>query len=180
MRLDKIRSLIKRRKKGAAIVEFAIVGAMFLLLLLGIVEFGILFWVDLTMQHAVREGGRYAITGQSNLDPNQSSPQRYRAIIQEMRIASVGIFDSVASSMTITVTDSSGIPTTTTYSDPSTYTAGMFGGPGDVVALQLNCVWPVMTPLNGLSLMLGTRPYMSGVGQYTFSVAATMRNEYYQ
>jgi len=51
---------------------------------------------------------------------------------------------------------------------PVAYGANMFGGPGDLVVLQLNCTWSLLTPL--------IAPFFNG-GAYTFSVAATMRNE---
>lgn len=49
-----------RRDEGAAAVEFALVSTVLILLLIGIVQFGILFyqWVELT--HAAREGVRWA------------------------------------------------------------------------------------------------------------------------
>jgi len=37
-----------------------------------------------------------------------------------------------------------------------------------IIVLQLNCAWPMLTPL--------ARPFFAG-GTYSFSVAATMRNE---
>ena len=46
--------------------------------------------------------------------------------------------------------------------------SAMAGGPGDIVVLQLDCAWPILTPL----LM----PFFSG-GKYRFSVAAAMRRE---
>jgi hypothetical protein len=157
----------KAREKGAAVVELALLAPFYFLLVLGIVELGIMFWVDLTMQFAVREGARYAVTGQNNLDPNASNQQRYLAIIQAIRDNSIGLFDQVHP---VIATSINGGPLQT-YGDPGQYNSGMFGGPGDIVMLQLNCYWPLLIPL--------AAPYFSG-GNYNFSVAATMRNEAYQ
>lgn len=53
----------RQREKGAAMVEFAIVLPVLLLLVFGIIEFGRAYNTQLTLTHAAREGVRaYAIT----------------------------------------------------------------------------------------------------------------------
>lgn len=161
-------STLKKREKGATAVEFAFIAPIFFFILFAIVEFGILFWVNLTMQYAVREGARFAVTGQTCIFGNPPTPQqRYLCVIQQIKDSSMGLYDQINPTMTITLNNG----TPTTYSDPNLYTFGMFGGPGDIVALQLNCNWPVLTPL--------IQPYFSGA-LYQFSVAASMRNEAFQ
>lgn len=156
---------LKIREEGAATVEFAFVAPIFFLLLFAIIDLGILFWVNLTMQHAVREGARFAVTGQTCVFGSPPTPQqRYMCVIKGMRDSSIGLYDEI--NPTITITINNGTPTT--YSDPNLYTPGMFGNKDDIVAFQLNCNWPILTPL--------IKPYFSGA-QYSFSVAATMRNE---
>ena len=39
-------------------------------------ELAILFWVNLTLQHAVREGARYAVTGEGGAQREQLALQR--------------------------------------------------------------------------------------------------------
>ena len=51
---------------GASAAEFAIVFPMFFLLLFGIVEFARLFWSANTLQYAVAQGARYAMTSPGN------------------------------------------------------------------------------------------------------------------
>ena len=46
------------RRRGQALVEFAVVLPVFLLILLGIVEFGFAFAHHITMEYATREGAR--------------------------------------------------------------------------------------------------------------------------
>ena len=158
----------RRRENGSSIVEFALVAPVFFFLFMGIIEFGILFWVNLTMQHAVREGARYAVTGQSNLDPNASNQQRYNAVIQDIKNNSMGLYGAVNPTIAIAINGGS----SQSYGTPTSYNSGMFGGPGDIVMLQLNCTWPIMTPF--------VKPFFASTGgQYKFSVAATMRNESY-
>lgn len=155
----------RRQQRGVSTVEFALIAPVLLLLLCAALDLGISMWVNLTMQYAVREGARYAVTGQDNLDPNSSDQQRYLAIIQEIRISSMGLYNMVDPSYTITINGQA-----QSYSTQSSYSTGMFGNPGDIIVLQLNCSWPLLTPL--------LRPFFPG-GIYAFSVAATMRNEGY-
>ncbi len=49
------------RERGTAIIEFAVVLPLLLTILFGIIEFGYVFMVRQTLQHAAREGCRTAI-----------------------------------------------------------------------------------------------------------------------
>ena len=49
-------------------VEFAIILPILLLLIMGIIEFGLIFNAYLTIQNASREGARYGITGASDTE----------------------------------------------------------------------------------------------------------------
>ncbi len=50
----------KRDESGAALVEFALIAPLLVLLVLGIIEFGWLFGQYNDVRHGAREGGRYA------------------------------------------------------------------------------------------------------------------------
>lgn len=52
---------INRDERGAIIVEFAILAPIFLIMVIGIIDFGRLFWIKSTMQFAVEETARYAM-----------------------------------------------------------------------------------------------------------------------
>lgn len=149
------------RERGATVVEMAIIMPVLLLLLIGIVEISMMFFVNQTMQYAVREGGRYAVTGQTSADPNTTSKLRYRAVIERMRTASLGLFDKVCPSVTTN---------NVTYTDSSSYNAAMFGQAGDILVIKLNCAWPMATPV--------MRPFFKD-GKFRFVVAVTMLNENY-
>jgi Flp pilus assembly protein TadG len=157
----------KGLEKGSSMVEFALLAPLLFFLLFVIIELGLLFWVNLTMQYAVREGARYAITGQSNLDPAAVNQQRYLAIIQKIKDSSMGLYARV--NPTIVVNNVS--------QAPAAYNNNMFGAPDSIVVLQLNCSWPVVTPAWRLMALLNPSAQTSSPGQYAFSVAATMRNE---
>ena len=145
-------------QRGATIVEFAIIAPAFLMLMIGVIELSMVYFANLTMQHAVREGARYAVTGQSNLDPNTSSQQRYQAVMQKIKDSSMGMYDKVGPP-TVSVTNISG---------GSSSGAGMFGNPGDIVVISLDCNWPLVTPMMAAFF---------NNGKAHFVVAATMRNE---
>ena len=50
-----------RRRRAAALVEFAVVAPLLLTLLFGIIEYGYVFMVRQTVVHAAREGCRIAV-----------------------------------------------------------------------------------------------------------------------
>lgn len=156
-----------RLERGSATVEFALLAPLFFFLMFIVIELGILFWVNLTMQYAVREGARYAVTGQSNLDPDASNQQRYLAVIQKIRSSSMGVYARVNPTIVVNGVSQA----------PGGYSNSMFGGADSLVVLQLDCNWPVVTPAWRLMALINPGTQASPPGQYAFSVAATMRNE---
>ena len=60
---------MRRNTSGQSLVEFAIVLPLLLLVFFGIFEFGRFYFTKLTLQHAVREATRFAITGNVLADP---------------------------------------------------------------------------------------------------------------
>lgn len=154
-------------KIGQTTVEFAFAVLLLFGLLFAIIDLGVLFYVNLTMQHAVREGTRYAVTGRSNLDPNGKGDRR-AALIQAIKNKSNGLYDknkhdpkdptiNVITPSNVTFSNYSGTPTT-----------GNPGNPGDVIEVSLTYTWPLITPI--------LKPFFPN-GQYTFTVRSTMTNE---
>jgi Flp pilus assembly protein TadG len=160
MMLTKAKSLRHQqgrfRQSGSTLVEFAIIAPVFLLLMIGIIELSMAYFANLTMQHAVREAARYAVTGNSDLDPNASNQQRYQAVMQKMKESSMDMYDKVSPVMTVSVNGN------------ATNGSGTFGNAGDIVVISIDCSWTFATPL------------MAAIfkdGKTHFVVAATMRNE---
>lgn len=60
-----------RNEKGQSLVEFAILLPILLLLLMGILEFGIMLNSYLTINNSAREGARLGIVAGSDLEINQ-------------------------------------------------------------------------------------------------------------
>jgi Flp pilus assembly protein TadG len=151
---------IRNRESGATVVEMAVLAPVFMLVLLSLVELSLMFFATLTMQYTVREGARYAITGQANLDPNSSNQKRYLAVIQKMKDSSLGFYDKLDPAISVNGTS---------YASTS-YSNAMFGSPGAISVIKLDCSWAVTTPL--------LAQFFTD-GKYRFAVAATMRNEYF-
>ncbi len=78
----------KRKLRGQTIVEFALMLPVFLLMLYGIIEFSRYMQAYLTVQHAAREGARYAITGRSITGDPADRPQ---SIVTVTRRAAAGL-----------------------------------------------------------------------------------------
>lgn len=57
-----------RGERGATALEFALVAPVFLLFILGIVDFGRLFWVKNLMQYGAEQTARYAMVSPSATD----------------------------------------------------------------------------------------------------------------
>jgi len=53
---------MKRSRRGASALEFAVAFPVLLLVVLGTVEFGRAFWTRSTLQTAAEDAGRYAMT----------------------------------------------------------------------------------------------------------------------
>ena len=68
-----------RNQRGQTMVEFTIVLPILLLLLLGILQFGVLFNNYITLTDAVRAGARQASVGRSVADPAGATVSRVRA-----------------------------------------------------------------------------------------------------
>lgn len=105
------------RRRGAALVEFAVVAPLLITFLFGIMEFGQLFKVRLTAQQAAREGCRLAVLQSTQKPYTGSGPVVQR--IQDV-LAAGGVTYS-ASMLSITE-DTAGDPTvsvnlTIPYSD---------------------------------------------------------------
>lgn len=149
-----------RERRGQTIVEFALVLPIFFLLLFGLIDLGVMFYVNLTMQNAVRQGARTSVVGSSSGGPTQRV-----ALIQAIKDSSNGLYDK----------DANGQPRLTTYivtpgssTGFSNFTGANIGGAGQIVMVQLDYTWPLLTHV--------LSPFFPN-DEYSFTVKATMRNE---
>lgn len=96
---------MKKREDGQAMVEFALILPIFLLILCGIIDFGWLFYNQLSLNNACREGARYAVV-------NTAEDANTQAIINHIE------------NTTTTVFANDGVDIKIEYSSPNDPTAG--------------------------------------------------------
>jgi Flp pilus assembly protein TadG len=72
---------LARCRKGQALVEFALVLPLLLLLILGIVEFGRAWNAKQILTDAAREGARLSVIGNSNITDTSQVNTRIRQIV---------------------------------------------------------------------------------------------------
>jgi len=150
--------MTKTNDSGQAMIEFALAAMVFFLLVLGTMDFGNLFYHELTLQNAVRQAGRYAITGQCAGGVGSCSMSRTLSIQQVLETTSNGMINSsnVASDVTIACTnEGGGCPT-------------QAGGPGDTVTITVTYPYHLVTaPI--------AKFFSSGI--YTMTLSASFTNE---
>jgi len=131
-------------RRGSTLVEFALTLPLFLLLTLGVLEFGRLFYIQLTLQSAVREASRLTITG--NVLPDPENPgeflSRVESIIARIQEVTPGLDVETAQ---ITIIGPGG--------------PGDAGGPGDLVTIQVDYTIDLITPMIAALFENGSHDY---------------------
>jgi hypothetical protein len=145
------RTLRAGRRSGVSIVETAIALPLFLILLFGIVDVGRVLFAHTTLQHSVREAGRFAVTGRS-LPGNGGPLTRVDSIVQTV-VDDARPFALAPSDVRITSAFGG---------------VGSAGGPGDMVTIAVTHHVTLITPLVG---------QFFPNGEYVIDVATTFKNE---
>jgi Flp pilus assembly protein TadG len=129
------------------------VSPVLLLLLFGMLDFGRLFFVQVNVQNAVQEAGRYASTGNHLSDPNNPGQNlsRVNSIVDLAETAHL-LGGTVTSCQVSSLAGGS----------------GSAGGPGDTVTVSMTVSLPLWTPFIG---------NFFPSGKYTFTSSATFKNE---
>lgn len=173
-------------RDGVAMVEFALVAPVFILLLLGSFELGAVMLTSTLMEGALRDASRYGITGQE--DDGADRLAKIREIISERTL---GLVDMATAKIDVLVYPGFGdIGKPESYVDSNgngTYDSGEAftdsngngvwdadsgspgaGGSGDIVLYRVKYGWPIITPL-----------FSSVMGKNTLSLTASLavRNE---
>lgn len=148
------RRLRRSRQRGVEVVEMAIVLPLFLFLLFGILDISRLFFTEITLQRAMREGGRFGVTGQQLADPaHQGSLQTRLASIKQIVVDSaVGVHVDPSSIVINSVTGG----------------ANSAGGPGDTFTITLTYTFYFATPLIG---------HYFNNGSHIFTASSSFHNE---
>ena len=148
-----------RSTRGQANLEFALTFPLFALLSLAVVEFSHLFYAELTLQQALREAGRYMVTGQTGKDINGNDmprPEAIDAVFKKWLIGTGTGLQSLALTCGGSVCNPPG------------------GGPGDKVTLTATFCKPLFT-------VLFARLFPGGggcpPGNFSFTLSTTWKNE---
>jgi Flp pilus assembly protein TadG len=137
-------------RRGQSLVETALTFVLFMMLVFGILDFARLFYVHLTMQHALRVAGRYAATGNHQTAADGSTTSRTNSIVRVAQNAAMGL------------------PLTSIQFTSQSFGSGSAGGPCDTVTMAIGCNVQLLTPLI-------SRIFSNGV--YRFNASMTFRNE---
>jgi Flp pilus assembly protein TadG len=124
------------------------------MLVFSIFDLGRLFYVRETLEHAMRQAGRYAVTGSHLIDSNGNQMARVDSIIAVAKKAAMGL-DITSIQISSVLGGSTG--------------PGRAGGPGDTVTITMT------TNLQMITRMVGK--FFKGNGTYTFTVSTVFRNE---
>ncbi len=152
-----------KRERGVATVEFALTAMLFFTLIFGIMDFSYLCWGDLAMQHAVREGTRYAVTGRADLDPipDGTAKDRCDAAIAAIKNQSMGFYDRASPTIVFKTVDAiTGAITPVP--------GGSCAAAGQIIIISVTCSLAPLTPF--------LKPFLAG-GKWVFTVSTTMKNE---
>ncbi len=76
-----------KNKSGATFIEFGILASIFMTLTIAIVDFGLMMWLNNTVEHVAAEGARYASVHGSN----KSSPVTAAQIVTYIEDRADGI-----------------------------------------------------------------------------------------
>jgi Flp pilus assembly protein TadG len=140
-------------RSGQSLIEFAVVAPIFFLLIFAVLDLGRVYFVQMTVQHSLREAGRFAVTG--NHLPNPSDPTktltRIDSIREVIRRSSVGV-----------VTDVQAVQIS------SQGVSNNAGEPGQPVTLSLSADVKLVTPF--LSQFFAN-------GSYRVTASTTFQNE---
>lgn len=106
MHILKLARSRSQRCRGQSLVEFAVVFPVLMIIIGGIIQFGIIFWGQNTLNQIVRDAGRYAVTEADCTGPRQADV--------------LAKIDSIASNASFagTITSKTLVMPTTTSPDP--------------------------------------------------------------
>ena len=157
VRLNRLRWRKIRECDGAAMVEFAIGSTVLIMLVLGIIEFGLLWYQKQIITNAAREGARYGVTYQTDVNGVRLAPQNITTPYTIQTVVTNYLNNSLPTgSFTVTVADD---PTNT-----GGYTLGTKGKP---IVVTVNCT-------NKMDLLSGFIPSLKNI---TFKAQSTMNCE---
>jgi Flp pilus assembly protein TadG len=166
-----------RTNSGSAALEFAIVAPIAFYFLFGIIETGVLFFLDSTLQNATEDAARLVRTGQAQ-GANMTQTEFVAQICGEMKgFMSLGTCEANLHVDMRAYSNFNSIPyqsdTNTNGSLNITNMEYETGTACNVVIVRSYYPWTIMTPL--MQPLLENMPN----GQYLLTAASSFRNEPY-
>jgi len=165
----------KRKREGAAAVEFAMVAIPFFLMIFSILELGVVFVLDSVLETAAMESGRLIRTGQAN-EQNFDKDKFKTQVCNKM----VVFKSDCASRMTVDVrvipkfsAPNAPDPVTNNAMDPNK-TIYNGGQAGSLILVRVWYTHPLVTPL------LSQAVSRVGPGKVLLSATTAFRNEPWQ
>lgn len=153
-----------RNSRGVAIAEFALVLPLLLILFFTIVDFGLFFFIQHTVQFATREGVRLALVGRTLTDGNGDPMSREASVIQTIQ-------DKVQVAVDPNLVSISIFPINDDYTDPADWEGTQNAGqPGSYMRVRTQYSYKFVTPI------------LSGLvpdGKLMIRAQATYRNEFF-
>jgi len=136
---------------------------IFFSVLFALLDWSWLFFANLSMQHAVREGARYAVTGQGGRADDPQS--RCAAVEARVRAASMGMYERGKAETIFKTIDPAG--------QLVTLGAGSCYGAQQLIIVEVKAAMRPITPF--------LLPFFAATGgEYAFTVATTMKNEAFE
>ncbi len=136
------------RKRGAVAVEFALTLPLLLILLFGIVEFGVMMYDQAVITNAAREGARWGAVQSALLVP------------QPVNCSATGLSTLMGSGCTGTGTASSACQVASNYSTNYLITFGSSATP----SITVNCITPSNGTTAASALQVQVNYSYSGLG----------------
>jgi Flp pilus assembly protein TadG len=151
-----------RGGRGVSVVEFALVLPLLLGLVFAIVDFGLYFFIQHTVQFATREGVRLALVGRTLNDAAGDPLSREASIIKK-------ISDEASIAINPSALQISIYPVSANYGDPIGWQNTQDAGPpGAFMRVRTRYDYKFITPLLGV---------MANGGKLAIEAQATYRNE---
>jgi Flp pilus assembly protein TadG len=172
VRMSEIFSRLIRDSDGSSMLEFALVGPAFLALLVAILQTGVVFMFQQTLQTATTQTARLIMTGQAQTQKMSSG-----TFLQDVCANGGALLDCAKLSANVqTFASFGGMAMDNpikngTFTTPNTFS---MGGPGDIVLVQIFYQLPVVTAPLGFKLA------NTNNGNAVIVGTAVFRNEPYQ
>lgn len=130
----------RSHERGGALVEFALVLPAFFVMMLSIMDFGLYFFVQHTLQFATREGARLALVGGTLTDASGNPLSREASIVKRVRERAGVAMDPAQVAIAI-------YPLAADYSAPADSASRLdAGSPGSTMRVRVSYPYTFVTP----------------------------------